>query len=138
MTILTFILCLFCAILTAPPNQGFIIPASEPYKPYESLWNATCAVESNFNPLAIGDKHLKKHSFGIVQIRESRLDDYNRKNGTNYTRNDLFNPIICKKIFMYYCRSSDLETISRSWNGGENGMNKKSTLQYWILIKSKL
>jgi hypothetical protein len=110
------------------------IPETEAIMPF----HATCAVESGFNPYAIGDKQLKKHSFGIVQIRESRLKDYNKKNGMHYTIKDLFNPEISKKIFMYYCQSPDLEVVARSWNGGEKGWQNKKTIKYWKLIQSNL
>jgi hypothetical protein len=138
MLTLTFISCLFCSVLTAPPNHEVYIPETEAIMPFETLFHATCAVESGFNPYAIGDKQLKKHSYGIVQIRESRLNDYNKRTGMHYTIKDLFNAEISKKIFMYYCMTPDLEVVSRKWNGGEKGMNNKSTIKYWNLIKSNL
>ena len=138
MIALTFIISLFSFVLSAPPNQAVYIPEVEAIMPFEALFHATCAVESDFNPYAIGDKHLKKHSFGIVQIRESRLNDYNKKNGMHYRVKDLFNPEISKKIFMYYCQTPDLEVVARTWNGGQGGMKIKSTYQYYLKIKKFL
>jgi hypothetical protein len=138
MIALTFIISLFCSVLTAPPNHAEYILQIEAIMPFEPLWLATCEVETHFKPYAIGDKQLKKHSFGIVQIRESRLRDYNKKTNSHYTIKDLFNPEISKKIFMYYCQTTDLEVVARSWNGGKGGMNNKKTIKYWNLIKSKL
>lgn len=138
MITLTFIICLFCSILTAPPNPGGCIFRTEAIMPYEVIWNAICAVESGFNPMAIGDKHLKEHSYGIVQIRQSRLDDYYNQTGIRYNVTDMFDPMKAKQVFMYYCISSDLEVIARTWNGGSRGMEKKATLEYWQKIKLNL
>lgn len=135
---LTFIACLFCATLAAPPSPSMIILVPEEIRPYEALWTATCKVESNFNPYAIGDKHLRKKSYGIAQIRQTRLDDYYKRTGIRYYEKDMFDVNKSKEVFMHYCTGNDLETISRSWNGGKKGMQKKSTLKYWKLIQSNL
>ena len=138
MVTLILIISLFSLSLTAPPKPHFLIAVPETIKPYEGVWNATCDVESRFNPLAIGDKHLRNKSYGIAQIRQSRLDDYYLQTGIRYTTEDMFCPIKSKEVFMHYARGSDLEVIARCWNGGPNGMNKKSTIQYWKLIQTKL
>ncbi len=138
MMTLTFIICLFCGLLTAPPYQSVAIIAPEAIKPYEALWQATCRVESNCNPYAIGDLHLSHKSYGIAQIRQSRLDDYYRQTGIRYFVKDMFDTVKSKQIYMYYARGTDLEAISRRWNGGERGMNKKSTIKYWNLVRQNL
>jgi hypothetical protein len=107
-------------------------------RPYEALWNATCYVETRFDTMAIGDRQLKHKSYGIAQIRQSRLDDYYRRTGIRYTTRDMFNPDKSKEVFMFYATGSDLEVIARSWNGGERGMEKASTRKYWKLIKNAL
>ena len=128
---------MFSASLTAPPSPSFDIGVDEPIKPYEAVWNATCAVESNFNPNAIGDKHLKQWSYGIAQIRKTRLDDYYQRTDIRYSTHDMLDPIKSKEVFMYYTRG-DNEVVAREWNGGPTGMNKKSTIKYWNLIKTNL
>ena len=135
---LTLIISLFCGSLAAPPSPAMVIMAPPEIKPYEGIWNATCAVESSFNPYAIGDRHMKSHSYGIVQIRQSRLDDYYRQTGIKYTVTDMFDPDKSKEVFMFYCTGNDLERISREWNGGHRGMQKESTIKYWNLINSRL
>ena len=110
---------------------------SEPIQPYEKLWQAVCQVESGGNPLAVGDKHLNGYSYGIAQIRESRLKDYNRRTSSNYSVVDLFDAEVSREIFMYYA-VPDFETTCRLWNGGRNGMNKKSTLKYWEAVSALL
>lgn len=140
MIIITLFLNLF-AILTAPPNQSLIIFEGESIKPYESIWKAVCKIESSNNPLAVGDTNLIHHSYGIVQVRKALLNDYYDKTGVIYSEQDMFNPAKAKRVFMYYCSQfipSDTESISRCWNGGENGMNKKSTIKYYAKIKAVL
>lgn len=110
---------------------------TEPLRPFDRLWEAVCQVESSNNPLAIGDKHLNGYSYGIAQIRESRLKDYNRRTSLNYSVIDLFDAEVSREIFMYYA-VPDFETTCREWNGGKSGMNKKSTLKYWEAVKELL
>ncbi|MCE5225350.1 MAG: transglycosylase SLT domain-containing protein, partial [Porphyromonadaceae bacterium] len=111
---------------------------SYPIRPYEKIWEAICKYESNNDPYAIGDKHLRHKSYGIAQIRKSRLDDYYQRTGIRYTIKDMFDPVKSKEVFMYYASCSDLEVIARRWNGGERGMDKKTTLKYWNQIKKHL
>ena len=129
---------LFSACLSAPPDERLTILRLNPESPYEALWNATCKVESGFDINAIGDKHLKEHSYGIVQVRKARLSDYYNKTGVMYSERDMFDPAKAKQVFLYYCNGDDMERISREWNGGTKGMSKKSTLKYWHKIKSVL
>lgn len=138
MIALTLISCLICACLTAPSSPHVVIAIPDEICPYQALWNATCKTESNFNPYAIGDKHLKNKSYGIAQIRQSRLDDYYKQTGIRYTVKDMFDTVKSKQVFMFYARGTDLETIARTWNGGPDGMSKKATKKYWKLIQSNL
>jgi hypothetical protein len=121
----------------SPGNQVVSILLMEPMRPYEAIWNATCKGESNFDPFAIGDKHLKAHSYGIVQVRKSRLDDYYRETGIRHTVTDMFDPKKAKMVFMHYAQG-DYENVSRTWNGGPDGMQNPKTYEYWLRIKSYL
>ncbi len=134
---LIIIFCLFTLRLISPPNQNLYIIKPEVIKPYGAIWRATCKVESNNNPLAIGDKCLKTHSYGIVQIRQSRLDDFYKETGIRYSLTDMFDTLKSKQVFMYYAKGNN-EVVARCWNGGEDGMNKESTLEYWNKIKAVL
>ncbi len=134
------IIILFCFLtlkLTAPPDVKIYIAKAEVIQPYEAIWKATCKIESNNDPFAIGDKYLKSHSYGIVQIRQSRLDDFYKETGIKYSLTDMFDTVKSKQVFMYYCQG-DNETIARTWNAGPEGMSKKSTLKYWNKIKKLL
>ena len=115
--------------------------SGEKIMPYESLFKAISFIESSNNPLAIGDLHLEDNSYGIVQIRQSRLDDYFRQTGIRYSVTDMFDPMKAKEVFMFYAskyQPSDIESISSSWNGGPNWREKKSTIEYFLKVKSKI
>lgn len=136
--IILFSIILYCHLLMAPAGRVTVrILVGEVIQPYEKLWEAICEVESGGDSYAIGDRHLKRHSYGIAQIRQSRLDDYARKTGKVYTLRDCFDKEKSREIFMYYV-NPDFETTARLWNGGENGMKKKSTLKYWNKVKRLL
>ena len=128
----------FWLLLASPEPSGLLIITPEVIRPYDALFEATCRVESSGDRFAIGDKHMKEHSYGIVQIRKSRLDDYFRQTGIRYSVHDMFDVEKSKEVFMWYCTGQDFERIARCWNGGEKGMNKKSTLKYWKKIKSEM
>ena len=132
---------LFCTLLSAPPNNAGMIFESEPVNPFESLWKATCKVESNFNPFAIGDKHLKEWSYGIAQIRRVRLDDYFKRTGIRYTTGDMFDTVKSKQVYLYYASQfspHQTEAVSRAWNGGNNWQQKRQTKKYYLKIEKAL
>ena len=113
-----FLLLLFTASLKAPNYTRVVIVQPEEISPYESLYRSVCKVESNNDPFAIGDKHLKEWSYGIVQIRQVRLDHYYDKTGIRYTTNDMFDPVKSKEVFMYFMMQyNDTDLAIRRWNG---------------------
>ena len=133
MILLITLLTLLNLNVFAPEADVIYIERSQPVTPYEAIWTAVCRVESNFDAEAIGDKNLKEWSYGIAQIRQVRLDDYNERTGNSYTIKDVFDIDISKKIFMYYCFGSDMESIARSWNG-----SGPKTIKYWDKVKEVL
>jgi len=141
MLTLTLILLLFTRVLLAPALNCLYIPEAEKINPYEAIWEATCKVESSNNPLAY---HMERNGFasiGIVQIQSSRIIDFNARTGLNFTLVDMYQPNKAKIVFMHYASENnpnDMERISRLWNGGPDGMNKKSTLKYYHKILSEL
>jgi len=141
MITLAFIICLLPASLTAPPSPTMNIIAPDEIRPYEAVWNAHCSVESNFDTDAIGDLMYKEYSYGIVQIRRSRLLDYYLQTGIWYDVEDMFDVEKSKEVWMYYacqCDPWEIERIARLWNGGPRGMQKKSTIKYYLKINSAL
>jgi hypothetical protein len=125
----------------APEHRSLVIMENAPIQPYQAVWEAVCYVESRHNAYAIGDLNLKHWSYGIAQIRQSRLDDYNRQSGNHFTLTDMYSIEKSKQVFMFYAsqyRPDQVETISRCWNGGDRGMQKSSTKPYYLKIKNAL
>jgi hypothetical protein len=113
------------------------------------LWEAICAVESNGNPLAVGDRGADGvyKAAGIAQIWAITVKDVNRIAGTNYTLNDRFNVEKSRAIFQlyteHYGKGQSDEVKARIWNGGPNAMKatgkKLANLNaYWAKIKKHL
>ena len=108
------------------------------------LWEAVCRVESNGNPLAVGDNG---RAAGIAQIWAITVKDVNRIAGTNYTLNDRFDVEKSRAIFHlyvnHYGKGKSDEVKARIWNGGPNAMKatgqKLTNLnRYWAKIKKHL
>jgi hypothetical protein len=108
------------------------------------LWEAVCRVESNGNPLAVGDGG---RAAGIAQIWAITVRDVNRFAGTRYTLNDRFNVEKSRAIFQlyvnHYGKGKSDEVKARIWNGGPNAMKatgkKLANLNaYWAKIKKHL
>jgi hypothetical protein len=124
----------------SPDLRVILVCKDAPIEPYRAIWEAICTVESGNDPLAIGDKNLKKHSYGIAQIREDRLKDFNESTGKHYTKEDMFDVAKSKEVFLYYAYGNN-ESIARRWNGGEDAMNPKKlkyTDKYYKLIRKHL
>ena len=112
------IMILFTLLLKAPNDPREVIVKDEPIRPYEKLSKAVDIVETNCDPLAVGDKTLKSWSYGIKQIRQIKLDWYNKRTGNHYTLKDCFDEAISKKIFMYHMMQyNDVDYAIRKWNG---------------------
>jgi hypothetical protein len=123
-----FILCL--AVSALPVRAG--------------LWEAVCRVESNGNPLAVGDGG---RAAGLAQIWAITVKDVNRFAGTRYTLNDRFNAEKSRQMFRlyteHYAKGKSDEVKARIWNGGPNAMKatgrKLANLNaYWAKIKKHL
>ncbi len=72
--ILTILLITFSLQLKAPAMRFLPIVQAEGINPYSELFNATCFVESSNRA---GIINFSEQAYGIVQIRQCRLDDYN-------------------------------------------------------------
>jgi hypothetical protein len=123
-----FILCL--AVSALPARAG--------------LWEAVCRVESNGNPLAVGDGG---RAAGIAQIWAITVRDVNRFAGTQFTLNDRFDAEKSRQMFRlyteHYAKGKSDEVKAKIWNGGPNAMKatgqKKLNLdRYWSKIKKHL
>jgi soluble lytic murein transglycosylase-like protein len=112
---------------------------------HSSLVNAIMHVESRFNDSAIGDNGK---AIGCLQIHPVLVREVNRLQEVEYTLEDrwdrkksieMFN-IILKNYKISKAKSfmDSAEIISRRWNGGPKGDNKKCTEKYWEKVKEKL
>ena len=117
---LTILITILSLRLTAPIDVSIVIGKDESIQPYEAIWTAVCKVESGGNPFAIGDRHMKHYSYGIAQIRQERLNDYNKQTDNSYKLTDMFDIDISKEIFMYYANQFNIyqmDDLIRAWNG---------------------
>lgn len=130
--ILLFGIILFSNIrLFAPAPNEIRLFVFEPIQPYERLWEAVCFVESSFNPLAVNES---EGAYGISQIRQIKLDWYEKQTGIRYTLQDCFDKDISKTIFLYHMDCYDDPEISiRKWNG-----SGPQTDIYWRKIQNYL
>lgn len=87
------------------------------------LWEAVCTVESNGNPLAVGDGG---RAAGIAQIWPITVQDINRFAGTKFTLNDRFSVEKSRQMFNlyvnHYGKGQSDGVKARIWNGGPNAM----------------
>lgn len=118
--------------LWAPPwDTPF--PVSPP-DPIRSVWEAVCQVESSGNPSAF---NKKEKAYGIAQIRQCRLNDYEHHTGISYKASQMVDSSLSRQVFYYYAlQLSDPQAIARCWNGGPQGLKKKSTLKYWRKVNA--
>jgi len=111
-----------------------MILQAEVFHPYEKIWQAAIYVESRGDPFAVNPLDPNGGSWGIVQIGQLKLNEYNLEHGTNLVLKDCFDVEISKKIFMHHmAKYNDIETAIRGWNG-----SGPKTLEYWSLIQKAL
>jgi hypothetical protein len=119
--------------VSAPTSESLIIFYPRPIEPYSRLIYAIGMVETMCDTLAYNPI---EEAAGYFQIRPIRLRDYNKRTGSNYKMNDMFNYEIAEKIFLYYAVQlghNNFEQIARNWNG-----RGARTFQYWNRIKKYL
>ncbi len=124
---------LVCISLFAPVNHTFTIPSPQSINPYFKLLQATAMVETLGNPLAYNEE---ENAVGLLQIRQVRIDDYNRRTGSSLTLGQMYDIDLSVKVFMYYASlesPENLEKISKAWNG-----SGPMTELYWLRIKEYL
>jgi hypothetical protein len=122
------------AIRVFAPDSNTITVIKEPaFQPYSKLLYATAMVETMGNSLAYNEF---ENAVGIYQIRQVRIDDYNRRTGSNHSLTEMFDPLLSKKIFLYYAsryEPHELEKIAKAWNG-----SGPMTELYWKRIREYL
>jgi len=119
--------------LSAPSRESELILYSQPVEPYKQLIRAIGIVETMEDTLAYNP--IEKAA-GYFQIRPIRLEDYNKRTGSNYKMKDLYRYEISEKIFLYYAAKTgpyNFERIAKNWNG-----SGPRTIHYWNKIKKYL
>lgn len=129
---ITFLMTLAFKVF-APTSESLIVVRNFPVQPYKNLIHAIGMVETQYDTLAYNPL---EEAVGYFQIRPIRLEDYNSRTGSTYSRQDLFNYNISEKIFLYYATEIgpyDFERIAKTWNG-----SGKNTILYWDQVKKFL
>jgi hypothetical protein len=113
-------------------NAGYIV-APEKIEPYKSVLKAMAFVESSGNPFAYNDK---EGAVGLYQIRQIRIDDYQRITGIHYNLSEMFEVAKAEKVINFYCNLYGVYRIDefiKAWNG-----SGPKTIKYLALVKSHL
>lgn len=132
MKIMLIVILLMISIkVLAPGGPKYIaMKASEAISKYDALIKAIVWVESRngiyvFNP--------KENAVGWFQIRQCRVDHYNRLTGNNYSLKDCYDYDLSREIFLLFAKGKDFETAARNWNG-----SGEKTIEYWNKVKVRL
>jgi hypothetical protein len=129
---ITFLMTLALKVF-APENESLSVIRPAPVEPFKNLIHAIGMVETQYDTLAFNPLEM---AVGYFQIRPIRLIDYNKRTGSTYSLEDLFNYKTSEKIFLYYASEIgpyNLERIAKTWNG-----SGKNTLLYWDQVKKFL
>lgn len=117
----------------APGHNAMVIAEPSGINPYTNLMNAIATVETMGNPLAYNEV---ENAVGIFQIRQIRVDEYNRLTGSKHSLKDMFDRSVSEKVFLYFASQIgpyNLEKIAKRWNG-----SGPRTELYWKRIRKIL
>jgi hypothetical protein len=132
---LIMFLFVFCSLISfAPAHMEFYIPEGTAIQKlennYDDLIEAISKYESNNNDSIVNPK---EQAYGRLQIRQCRIDHYNRLTGKNYTLKDMFDFSKAREVFLYFAEGKTFESAAKSWNG-----SGPMTISYWECIKNLL
>lgn len=117
----------------APVGNLLVIPESAEINAFSNLMYAVGMVETMGNTLAYNEL---ENAVGIFQIRQIRVDEYNRLTGSELTLADMFDYETSGKVFLYFAARIgpyNPEKIAKTWNG-----SGPMTELYWERIKEYL
>lgn len=97
---------------------------------YKDLITALVKVESDGNNLAI---NKLEGAHGAFQIRQCRIEHYNKLTGNNYTVQDMHDYNKAKEVFLYFAEGKSFEKAAKNWNG-----SGPMTEIYWNKVKANL
>jgi hypothetical protein len=128
---MTLTIFLFAFIrLLAPGSGSMVIFHQEGINYYEPLIKAVTRVESMDGRYVY---NKKEGAVGWFQIRQIRVDHYNKIMGTNYVLDDFYDYDLSRTMFLKYARGKSYERAARDWNG-----SGPMTKIYWTKIQKHL
>ena len=139
MKTLILVLSLFCVNLYAPPSPDrptkeqsyqFTILTNPQFRIYYPLIKAIVYVESRGNDSAFNELEGAK---GAFQIREIRLNHYNRLTGKNYQHDEMFDYYKSLEVFLFFAEGKTFKKAAKSWNG-----SGPMTVEYWRKVNNQL
>jgi hypothetical protein len=117
----------------APDTNHLNLELPSPINPFEPLMYAIGMVETMCNTRAYNEF---ENAVGIFQIRQVKVDEYNRQTNGNYNLSDMFDYEISRKVFLHFASKVgpyNFEKIAKAWNG-----SGPMTEFYWARIRSHL
>ncbi|OFY74940.1 MAG: hypothetical protein A2V46_13475 [Bacteroidetes bacterium RBG_19FT_COMBO_42_7] len=129
----TILFLVICFGAEAPESNTFLVLESPGIRPFSVLMYATAMVETMGNNLAYNGF---ENAVGIFQIRQVKVDEYNRLTGRKFILTDMFEYANSEKVFLYFASRVgpyNFEKIAKAWNG-----SGPKTEFYWKRIKEYL
>jgi hypothetical protein len=115
------------------------VPQAELITDYNLLIKAIFHYEAGFNALAYNPK---ENAVGGLQIRQCRIDHFNKLTNKNYTLQDMYDFEKSKEVFLYFAthnnrgnliKGKSYEQVAKNWNG-----SGPMTEKYWQSIQNYL
>lgn len=128
--VMTILLIMMFSICKAPEWGGLYIERTTAIQPYEPLVKAVTWVESKHGKYVWNPK---ERAVGWFQIRQCRVDDYNKRMKTHYKLKDFYDYNLSKEMFLYYAEQKSFEQAAKNWNG-----SGPKTKVYWKEVKKYL
>jgi hypothetical protein len=96
--------------------------------PYEVLIKAVTWVESAHGRYTY---NAKENAVGWFQIRQIRVDDYNKRVGASYKLEQFFDYDLSREMFLYYAQGKSFEQAAKNWNG-----SGRMIIEYWNKVQT--
>ena len=126
---------ILCSLLSyAPTYPKVYIMEAQPIKKvinkYDRLIDAIFYYESSYNTYAYNPK---ENAVGGLQIRQCRIDHYNKLTGKNYTLKEMYDFDKAREVFLHFAEGKSYEQAAKNWNG-----SGPMTLVYWRNVEAIL
>ena len=128
--LLTVIFLLIFRAVLAPEARMLWVEASKKIGKLDKIIEAVAWVESGHGKYVWNPE---EGAVGWLQIRQCRVDDYNRQTGNNYRLEDFYDYELSRKMFIWYAEKIGLnntDLLIRKWNG-----SGKKTYEYLAKVQ---